>query len=174
MSDWYGNARSNYFKVKDPEKFKEFCNDWDVEMISNEHEFYTEECIQCKDKEPNKTCDGYVKRVVGECEGKKIKIVLHGFLGTESNGGLPCYRFVDMPDGSQKQLEFDAFLKELASHLEDGWVAVMQEVGAEKLRYITGISYAINSKGEEKVVSIADIYELAKKTLGPNVTDAEY
>jgi hypothetical protein len=36
MADWYGNARSNYFGVKDKEKFKELCNRWDIQPIENQ------------------------------------------------------------------------------------------------------------------------------------------
>jgi len=39
MADWYGTARSNYFAVKDKEKFQEFCNKWDVEMINKNNKY---------------------------------------------------------------------------------------------------------------------------------------
>ncbi len=38
MSDWYGAARSNYFKVKDKKEFKVFCDNWNVELIDNQNE----------------------------------------------------------------------------------------------------------------------------------------
>jgi hypothetical protein len=33
MADWYGSARSNYFRVKDVPKFVEFCKRWGIEPI---------------------------------------------------------------------------------------------------------------------------------------------
>jgi len=36
MANYYATSRSNYFKVKDNEKFKEFCGEIGVEMITQE------------------------------------------------------------------------------------------------------------------------------------------
>lgn len=36
MSDFYANARSNYFKVKNPTKFKEFCQKYELGIIEND------------------------------------------------------------------------------------------------------------------------------------------
>ncbi len=36
MSDWYGTSRSNYFKVKDLDKFKALCVRWGVEFIAKD------------------------------------------------------------------------------------------------------------------------------------------
>ncbi len=62
---------------------------------------------------------------------------------------------------------------ELAAYLQDGEVAVLIEVGSEKLRYLCGYATAVNSKGETHCMSLEGIYELAGK-LGTNVTRAEY
>ena len=58
-------------------------------------------------------------------------------------------------------------------HLEDEEVAIIMEVGHEKLRYLTGVATAYNNKGETEYVSLGLIYELALK-LGKYVTEAEY
>ena len=58
-------------------------------------------------------------------------------------------------------------------HLVDGSVAIVMEIGNEKLRYLSGLAIAYNNKGESKAVSLEDIYELAK-TLGSNITTATY
>jgi hypothetical protein len=34
MADWYGTSRSNYFKVKDLDKFKALCARWGVEFVA--------------------------------------------------------------------------------------------------------------------------------------------
>jgi hypothetical protein len=62
---------------------------------------------------------------------------------------------------------------ELAAYLQDGEVAVLIEVGSEKLRYLCGYATAVNSKGETLSMSLEGIYDLAGK-LGPNITRAKY
>jgi hypothetical protein len=48
---------------------------------------------------------------------------------------------------------------ELAGHLVEGEVAVLQEVGVEKLRYLVGYAVAVNHRGERLAISIDDVYE---------------
>lgn len=53
--------------------------------------------------------------------------------------------------------------------LQPGEIIVWLEVGAEKLRYLTGLAIAINDQGEVvKRISIGDVYE------GTDWTRAEY
>jgi len=170
MANWYGSARSNYFKVKDIDKYKDFLMKWGGELIEKEFEINMEKCQKCLDKKIDKACEHYVKRVVDKCDGIKVKQQLVGFLGSEDSGSLPNY-YEDEVTGVI--LDHDDFLKELSVLLEDGWVAVMQEVGAEKLRYITGWACAINSKGETEVLDISEIYQRAEK-LGKGITRCEY
>ena len=54
------------------------------------------------------------------------------------------------------------FYAELAKHLQNGWVAIVMEVGAEKLRYVTGYAVAVNHNGKCCDVSIDRIYQLAR------------
>ncbi len=65
------------------------------------------------------------------------------------------------------------FAVELSTHLVDGDVAIIIEVGAEKLRYLHGHAEAINSKGKRVFVNLDEIYERAKK-LGKNITQTTY
>lgn len=60
-----------------------------------------------------------------------------------------------------------------ARHLADDEVAIIMEVGNEKLRYLSGVAIAYNNKKETRAVDLASIYELAKE-LGANVTEAYY
>ena len=128
MSDWYGSARSNYFKVQDDEQFKEFCYKWFVEPI--------------------------------EEKGK------WGFICTGYFGNLP-----DEEYGENDDLigYFNDFLKGLSGHLCDDEVAVLMEVGACKLIYLTGKAIAINNRGEKREVNLEQIYDLAKD-IGKNIT----
>lgn len=141
MANWYGFARTNYFRVKDVDAFKEALKALDVEVIEVEQD--------------STSSDGRVKGMVG-------------LIGRDEYGGFPTGGF----DGEDEwqDVEVDALV---AEHLVDGEVAVFMEVGAEKMRYLTGRAWAINSKGETRQISIDDIYERAKE-LGPNVTSATY
>ncbi len=38
MSDWYGTSRSNYFMVKDVDKFKALCARWGIEFVAKSDE----------------------------------------------------------------------------------------------------------------------------------------
>jgi hypothetical protein len=63
--------------------------------------------------------------------------------------------------------------RELAAHLREGEVAVLMEVGSEKLRYLCGYATALNSSGKSVHMSLEGIYARARK-LGTNITRAEY
>jgi len=63
--------------------------------------------------------------------------------------------------------------KQLAAHLADDEVAIMLEVGNEKLRYVTGQAIAVNNKGKIRYVDLNTIYKRAM-TLGKNITRAEF
>ena len=68
------------------------------------------------------------------------------------------------------------FAKEVSQQLADGEVAIWMEVGNEKLRYVHGHAFAVNSKGKYKTVNLSDIYERATKlTDNPKkITYCEY
>jgi hypothetical protein len=94
---------------------------------------------------------------------------LVGFLDRNPDGGgFPSSRYGD----DDELIEID-LAQELAAHLQDGWVAVLMEAGAEKHRYIIGWALAVNSKGEHEEIGLGAIYELAKE-LGDHITKAEY
>ena len=136
MANYYGNSRSNYFKVKSKENFKKFLDSmYDMEYIEDR-------------------------------EGRV------GFLVIGEGGSIPCEIWDEEND--EYTHDFD-FAKLLAQHLQDDQVAIYQEVGAEKLRYLVGYSVAVNSKGETAMVNINDIYRIAQEELGgENITVCEY
>lgn len=70
--------------------------------------------------------------------------VLVGFY-IEDDSSIPESRY---DEESAEDMEFN-FYKELSTHLEEGWVAEIREIGFEKMRYLTGYSVAVNHKGEE-------------------------
>jgi len=71
------------------------------------------------------------------------------------DGGWPNWRYEEEA-GEEEEIDLHA---ELAGHLADGAVAVLQEVGSEKLRYLVGYAVAVNHRGERLSVSIDDVYE---------------
>jgi len=93
---------------------------------------------------------------------------LYGFLGNGEIGLPLCYYDAEKDDYVE-----GSFMDDLAGHLKEGWVAVVREIGFEKMRYLVGYSVAINSRGQSIEVSLDQIYEDAKR-LGEHVTACEY
>ena len=85
------------------------------------------------------------------------------------NGSWPDSRYDEETD----ELEDVDVQEQLATHLADDEVAVLIQVGSEKLRYVDGSAVALNSRGESVSIDLWYIYELAR-TLGGNLTRAEY
>ena len=87
------------------------------------------------------------------------------------DGGWPGWRF-DEPGEDEEEIDLHA---ELAGHLAEGEVAVLEEVGAEKLRYLVGYAVAVNHRGEKLAVSLDDIYEKVRAAgWGPDVSTAAF
>jgi hypothetical protein len=97
-----------------------------------------------------------------------------GTVGILFDDGVPTYRWgtIEGDEIDFNEVEID-FMEELALHLADEEVAVLQEVGAENLRFVNGYAVAVNNKGERRDISLENIYDLAKE-LGSNITKAEY
>jgi len=114
-------------------------------------------------------CDGLHLRYIEEVD--KSGNILSGFTQSdfEDDGGLPSFRYSD-EEGDWEEVDM---VSELADHLLDEEVAIIMESGAEKLRYVMGLAWAVNSKGEIVQVSLHDIYEMANQ-LGKNYTACEY
>ena len=53
-------------------------------------------------------------------------------------------------------------------------VAVLQEVGHEKLRYLVGVALAVNADGEILKVSLDDLYPRIAEEWDLQATPAEY
>lgn len=94
--------------------------------------------------------------------------------------GWPSEGFIEEDDTEyrvdDKELFFDP-RERICPFMEDGQILIMQEVGAEKLRYLTGIANAYTSKGLHLQVSLDDIYEQAANEFGVpinEITNAVY
>lgn len=76
--------------------------------------------------------------------------------------------------GAAEERELD-WARELSPHLAEGEVAVLQEVGADKLKYLFGGAIAVNHRGEELRPDIDDIYRVVMDAgWAENVTEAAY
>ncbi len=87
----------------------------------------------------------------------------------DSDGAWPSYDL-------EEDAEFD-LATELAEHLVPGQVAVLLEVGAENLRYLTGQAIAVNAKDGVVEPTLSDIYRKAARAFRvpeSEITRAEY
>jgi hypothetical protein len=141
MANYYGHFRSNYFRVKDPVAFKAWCEGLHMQVITAE---------DGKEHDEAHFFLGAALPPQAVLIGDPLPIVRYGFMQGEydDSGMIPSDRLDEETD-DYEELDFPA---ELAKHLLDGEVAIVQECGAEKLRYIVGSAFAVNATGE--VVSI--------------------
>ena len=85
--------------------------------------------------------------------------------------GWPTY----VEDKNGEQIEDYNFADDLAEHLDPRDVAILKEVGTERLRYLTGYATAIDATGKSVTISLRQIDELAEKAFpGLTVTEAIY
>jgi len=146
MANFYGTARTNYFKVKDQLAFyKAIENISDIEVVRQN------------------PIRGEVPE--GHDFGGYAILVSDG-----DNGGFPSSGW---DEANEVEVEFD-LVYIVAEHLADGEVAIFMESGAEKMRYVDGYATAINNKLERRDISLNDIYDVAKELTTSNITRAEY
>jgi hypothetical protein len=100
------------------------------------------------------------KKTVGR--GKLVAIIPQN-----DDDGFP-WDYVDENDDYQ-DIPWGELFK---AHLADDWVAIIQEVGNEKMRYLAGYAYAYNNKGETVELNLNDLKHF--KNLGKNITGVEY
>ncbi|MEW6545053.1 MAG: hypothetical protein AB1411_15770 [Nitrospirota bacterium] len=94
---------------------------------------------------------------------------LVGFLGSDERG-IPRSKY----DAAKEDWVDADFFGDLAKQLKPGWVAVVQEIGYEKLRYLVGVAVAVNAAGAVVAVSLNDIYKKAKRLGKQPMTPCEY
>lgn len=87
--------------------------------------------------------------------------------GSDESGGWPSWAY-----DCENAEEFD-LPTVIQRHLQEDSCAVLMEVGAEKLRYVTGWSCAI-SKNEVVYVNLDEIYKHAEEMMGAPVETATY
>jgi len=140
MANYYGSARSNYFKVTDIEKFREAVEKFDVSIVSRD------------DNKDSKDLDS----------DTEIALL------SNDEGGWNWY------DSDEDDYVYAVDV--IAPFLATGYVCILMEAGAEKLRYISGSALAFNNKRVEVGISLSDIYKLAEEKfeVGAIITEATY
>lgn len=110
------------------------------------------------------------------CRGLDLRLIvsdddpnLVGFLNDGNEGGIPWTQ-TDRDEEDDHDIDF---IGELGDLLQDNQVAIVIEIVYEGYRYLGGIAYAVNNKGEEKHIDLADIMTLAEN-LGEHATKCEY
>ena len=87
-------------------------------------------------------------------------------------GLLPgdCNTFPNWDDDIEEELDF---LLLISKHLVEGSVAIILEIGAEKLAYIYGWAEAIDHTGNRVTINISDIVDKARAKFGTqaDITD---
>ena len=70
----------------------------------------------------------------------------------------------------------DDLCESLAQHLREGEVAILLELGHEKLRYLVGAATAVHSSGRRIDLTLAEIYTQAREAFGEAavITEANY
>jgi hypothetical protein len=71
------------------------------------------------------------------------------------DGGWPCF-----DEAADREI---SIVSELAALIQEDQVVVLQEVGYEKLRYLTAHATAFDSKGKAVELDMDDIFKLAAK-----------
>jgi len=148
-------ARSNEFEVTD------------VEMVKKCLAFYRIDADQDK-KNPNKI--------------KMIRQYDDSWWGRESINQpiqnlmpiLAALVDVDHCDDDPNITELPYVEEWIWRYLKEGEVVILQEVGNDKMRYLTGSSLAINHEGKSLQVDICDIYEKVKKEWNIDPSRCEY
>ena len=105
-------------------------------------------------------------------EDGKPADTLYGFIDSDDNGGGDIWTIWNEEDDSYGEVDWADVFKR---HLQDDWVAIIQSVGAEKHRFLSGSAVLFNNKGETHSVNLNSIYTFADVFgYGEHITRAEY
>jgi hypothetical protein len=160
VANYECSARSNYFRVKDDQAFKEW-----VELVPGW------DLIQQKQPHPPGSADTPAKALAQRNDYK------YGLMQDEScypPSGIPTELKVLDSEGETVDWTDMDLVHELSEHLVEGEVAILMEAGAEKLRYISGYALAIHSNGEWLNLSLNDIYKMCEEKWDITPTDVSY
>ena len=80
----------------------------------------------------------------------------------------------EWPYKDAEDQEIPDFALALSEHLAPGQVAILMEIGHEKMRYVSGYATAINNRGQRIDIALSDIYKMAREQFGVDISAAEY
>ena len=141
MANYIARCRSSYFAVKCEKKFTAW-----LETFSEPFEVWED-----------------------EKNGERLFAI-------SPEAGWPCQRpgcndVLDdnyNPDAEGEYEEVD-FTQELSEHLKENWVAVLQEVGYEKMRYLLGVAIAVAWTGKITMIDLRGITKQAQRKFGNEI-----
>ena len=140
MANYESTMRTNYFKVKDEEKFKALM---DTVSAVDMHLF--EDTTSDGAKLFGFGCYGCISGVPMDTDGNYVE--------------------VSVDNNDDYDYDYDVFLVELQKHVAEDDAIIITEAGYEKLRYVNGSSIVITSK-EIKYLDITNLAFIeAKKML---------
>lgn len=131
MANWYGTARTNYFKV------------------TNETQY---QCLFQGLIAPESNLEDFTKEIDGT--------IFHGFGAYDMITWEPPVDPEGHLRGTEEywcDCELDGFLEELSSILTDDSIFILQTIGNEKLRYITADMIILKPKREPEYFSFQDL-----------------
>lgn len=103
-----------------------------------------------------RACEGSGRLLAWAQSVPEVKVV-------ERKGSFTLLATAPPYRGPLSQEEFDR-MAEIAQHLVEDEVFNLQEVGAEKFRYLTGWARAVNARGQTLEVSLDDIYRRVRQS----------
>jgi hypothetical protein len=169
MANWYGSARTNYVRLA-PEVTLELLSAH-LDLIGASMEVVEKGdrvAFLPSDGSEDGNFDSFLRPDIPDAE-----------TNPKEAADLAAALKVDVAGLDDGEFEF-SWENHIMPFIQEGDVLVVQVVGAEKLRYLTGYSEAFIRRGEnvERVsMSINDIYPLAAKTFGiseASITEATY
>ena len=197
MSQYYGNTRTNYFKVTDPEKFRNFMaqimdqegdavNLWDFKNQDGETKFV----FGCYSSLVGiASTETRIRKIVFDAcakafeEGHLTEDILPSIFEVlelnkfeynkdeVTNFFFELTKKDDFSDDEDVDVEhsYDEFIEGLQSFLPDGEVVAIIETGHEKLRYVGGYVVVITNN-DCKTVDLYDVatYLAQQMTNDPN------
>jgi hypothetical protein len=155
MDQLITTSRSNYFRVRDPDRFKSWANGVGLAVVA-------------EGRGPGFVLPRHTDRIaIFPVEQNGWPVNAAG-MRKDSNGGSNG----DSNGGSNGHDAF-AFVDALAGHLADGEAAVLQTVGAQGIASLVGYSIGVLSDGNSIGCSIDDIYTSMRRLFGIEVSRAE-
>lgn len=156
MANYYGMTRTNYFHVKDVDRFREIINKTaTADVIGEELTIWP----------PQKADDGTLLFSFGGYTS---------ILGFEVlPDGVTEEEYNNNPYDYDVEYDYDAFAAALQEVVVPGDAIIIQEIGNEKLRYLVG-DITIITSDDIRYMNIRDLsINLARKMLGNNNWDTK-